>query len=76
MLAQPAQRVALTIMRRLLSVLLVPDQLPEAALEKLRAQVAKLRAANARLRDVIEAKDAQLAVAQAAGSAAEARFAR
>jgi transposase len=53
----------------------VPDQLPEAVLEGLRAQVAELRAANARLREVIEAKDAQLAVAQAAADAAEARFA-
>ena len=35
----------------------------------------ELRAANARLREVIEAKDAQLAVAQAALEAAEARFA-
>jgi len=44
-------------------------------LEELRGQVAELRAANARLREVIEAKDAQLSVAQAALEAAEARFA-
>jgi transposase len=53
----------------------VPDQPPQAVLEELRAQVAELRGANARLREVIEAKDAQLAVAQAALDAAEARFA-
>ena len=51
------------------------DQPPEAVLEELRGQVAELRAANARLREVIEAKDAQLSVAQAALEAAEARFA-
>ena len=39
------------------------------------ALVAALRAANARLREVIEAKDAQLAAAKAALEAAEARFA-
>ena len=43
---------------------LVPDQPPQAALEELRAQVAGLRAASARLREVIEAKDAQLAAAR------------
>jgi len=53
----------------------VSDQPPEAVLEELRGQVAELRAANARLREVIEAKDAQLSVAQAALEAAEARFA-
>ena len=37
--------------------------------------VAALRAANARLREVIEAKDAQLAAAGAALEAAEARLA-
>jgi chromosome segregation ATPase len=52
----------------------VPDQPPEAVLEELREQVAGLRTANARLREVVEAKDAQLAVAQAALEAAEARF--
>jgi transposase len=53
----------------------VPEQPPESALEELRAQVAGLRSANARLREVIEAKDAQLAAAGAALEAAEARFA-
>ena len=53
----------------------MPDQLPEALLEEFRAQVAGLRTANARLREVIEAKDAQLAAAGAALDAAEARFA-
>jgi hypothetical protein len=42
------------------SWLLVPGQPPEAGWEQLRAQVAELRAANARLREVIEAKGAQL----------------
>ena len=37
--------------------------------------MAALRAANARLREVIEAKDAQLAAAAAALEAAQARFA-
>ena len=37
--------------------------------------LAALRAANARLREVIEAKDAQFAAAGAALEAAEARFA-
>jgi Tfp pilus assembly protein FimV len=44
----------------------VPDLPPEPAAEDLPALVAALRAANARLREIIEAKDAQLAVAQAA----------
>ncbi len=39
------------------------------------AVVTALRAANARLREVIEAKDAQLAAAEAALEAAQARFA-
>ena len=43
--------------------------------EDLPALVAALRAANARLREVIEAKDAQLAAAGAALEAADARFA-
>ena len=38
-------------------------------------QVAGLRAANARLREVVEAKDAQLAATRAAVDAAEVRFA-
>lgn len=42
--------------------------------EDLPALVAALRAANARLREVIEAKDAQLAVAEAALVAAEEGF--
>ena len=45
---------------------LVPDQPPAAALGELRAQVAELLTANARLHEVIEAKGAQLAAAQAA----------
>jgi transposase len=53
----------------------VPDLPPEPAAEDLPALVAALRAANARLREVIEAKDAQLAAAGAALVAAEARFA-
>jgi transposase len=53
----------------------VPDLPAEPAGEDLPALVAALRAANARLREVIEAKDAQLAVAGAALGAAEARFA-
>jgi hypothetical protein len=53
----------------------MPDLPPEPAGEDLPALVAALRAANARLREVIEAKDAQLAAAGAALEAAEARFA-
>jgi transposase len=53
----------------------VPGQPSEPAEEDLLALVAALRAANARLREVIEAKDAQLAAATAALEAAEARFA-
>ena len=53
----------------------MPDLPPEPAGEELPALVAALRAANARLREVIEAKDAQLAAAGAALEAAEARFA-
>jgi transposase len=53
----------------------VPGQRSEPAGEDLLALVAALRAANARLREVIEAKDAQLAAAGAALGAAEARFA-
>jgi transposase len=53
----------------------VPDLPPEPAGEDLPALVAALRAANARLREVIEAKDAQLAAATAALEAAQARFA-
>jgi transposase len=53
----------------------VPDLRPEPAGGDLPALVAALRAANARLREVIEAKDAQLAAATAALEAAEARFA-
>jgi hypothetical protein len=53
----------------------VPDLPAEPAGEDLPALVAALRAANARLREIIEAKDAQLAVAEAALEAAEARFA-
>ena len=53
----------------------MPDLPPEPAGEDLPAPVAALRAANARLREVIEAKDAQLAAAGAALEAAEARFA-
>jgi len=47
----------------------------EAALARVRAEVAGLRAANARLHEVIEAKDAQLAAARAALEAAQLRFA-
>jgi len=47
----------------------------EPAGEDLPALVTALRAANARLREVIEAKDARLAAAGAALEAAEARFA-
>jgi transposase len=53
----------------------VPDLPAEPAGEDLPALVTALRAANARLREVIEAKDAQLAAAGAALEAAEARFA-
>jgi transposase len=53
----------------------VSGQPSEPAGEDLLALVAALRAANARLREVIEAKDAQLAAATAALEAAEARFA-
>ena len=53
----------------------MPDLPAEPAGEDLPALVAALRAANARLREVIEAKDAQLAAAGAALEAAEARFA-
>jgi transposase len=53
----------------------VPDLPPAPAGEDLPALVAALRAANARLREVIEAKDAQLAVGRAALEAAQARFA-
>jgi transposase len=53
----------------------MPDLPPEPAREDLPALVAALRAANGRLREVIEAKDAQLAAAGTALEAAEARFA-
>jgi hypothetical protein len=53
----------------------VPDLPAEPPAEDLPALVAALGAANARLRAVIEAKDAQLAAAGAALVAAEARFA-
>jgi hypothetical protein len=53
----------------------VPDLPSEPVGEDLPALVAALRAANARLREVIEAKDAQLAAAGGALEAAEARFA-
>jgi transposase len=53
----------------------MPDLPAEPAGEDLPALVAALRAANARLREVIEAKDAQLAAAGAALEAAESRFA-
>jgi Tfp pilus assembly protein FimV len=52
----------------------VPDLPPGAAGEELPALVASLRVTNARLREVIEAKDAQLAAASAALEAAEARI--
>jgi len=52
----------------------VPDLPPEPAGDDLPALVAALRAANARLREVIEAKDAQLAAAGAALEAAQERF--
>jgi len=52
----------------------MPDLPAEPAGEDLPALVAALRAANARLREVIEAKDAQLAAAGAALEAAEARL--
>jgi transposase len=52
----------------------VLDLPPEPAGEDLPALVAALRAANARLREVLEAKDAQLAAAGAALEAAQARF--
>ena len=51
------------------------DLPPEPAGDDLPVVLAALRAANARLREVIEAKDAQLAAAGAALEAAEARFA-
>ena len=53
----------------------MPDLPPEPAGEELPALVAALRASNARLREVIEARDAQLAAAGAALEAAEARIA-
>lgn len=53
----------------------MPDLPPEPAGEELPALVAALRASNARLREVIEARDAQLAAASAALEAAEARIA-
>jgi transposase len=53
----------------------MPDLPAEPAGEDLPALVAALRAANALLREVIEAKDAQLAAAGAALEAAESRFA-
>src|SRR5580704_6132400 len=53
----------------------MPDLPLEPAGEDLSALVAALGAANARLREVIEAKDAQLAAAVAAVEAAQARFA-
>jgi hypothetical protein len=53
----------------------MPDLPAEPAGEDLPALGAALRAANVRLREVIEAKDAQLAAAGAALEAAEARFA-
>ena len=53
----------------------MPDLPPGPAGEDLPALVAALRSANARLREVIEAKDAQLAAATAALEAAQARFA-
>ena len=53
----------------------MPDLPAEPAGEDLLALVAALRAANARLHEVIEAKDAQLAAAGAALEAADARFA-
>src|SRR6266480_1912892 len=52
----------------------MPGLPAEPAGEDLPALVAALRAANARLREVIQAKDAQLAAAGAALEAAEARF--
>ena len=58
-----------------LSWLLVPDLAAEPAGEDLPALVAALRAANARLREIIEAKDAQLTVAEAGLRGAEARLA-
>ena len=53
----------------------MPDLPPEPAGEELPALVAALRASNARLREVIEARDAPLAAASAALEAAEARIA-
>jgi transposase len=53
----------------------VPDLPSEPAGEELLALVATLRASNARLREVIESRDAQLAAASAALEAAEARMA-
>jgi Family of unknown function (DUF6444) len=53
----------------------VPDLPSEPAGEDLPALVAALRAANARLSEVIEARDAQLVAATAALEAAQARFA-
>lgn len=59
----------------MLSWWVVPDLPARPAGEDLPALVAALRAANARLREIIEAKDAQLAVAEAGLEAAEARLA-
>ncbi len=53
----------------------MPDLPPEPAGEDIPAALAALRAANARLREVIEVRDAQLAAAGAALAAAEARTA-
>lgn len=53
----------------------MPDLRSGPAGQDLPALVAALRAAHARLREVIEAKDAQLAAAGAALEAAQARFA-
>ncbi len=53
----------------------MPDLPPEPSGEDLPSLVAALRAANARLREVVEARDAQLAAAGAALEAAQARFA-
>ena len=53
----------------------MPDLPPEPAAEDIPAALAALRAVNARLREVIEVKDAQLAAAGAALAAAEARIA-
>ena len=53
----------------------MPDLPPEPGGEDISGALAALRAANARLREVIEVKDAQLAAAGAALAAAEARIA-